>query len=169
MFWNHCIISLRKLRQHVLFYVVSIAVSAIGFTCLISSFAIFKAYGQVSVIMLGTALIIFAANSINSISYKYSIREVSIRKLLGADSLSIYKLILTESLILSVLALLFSLIALDLAPFGEVFSLNLKYHISTFGNLAFIFLSVLVVGLVSGIFPGYRLSKADITHHLKKN
>ncbi|MBL6446285.1 FtsX-like permease family protein [Fulvivirga sp. 29W222] len=169
MFWNHCIISLRKLRQHILFYIVSISVSAIGFACLISSFVLFKTYGQVSVFMVGIAVTIFASNSVNSISYKYSIKEVSIRKLLGADSLAIYKLILTESFILSVLALLFSLIALDLAPLKGVFSFNLKYNLSSFGDLVFAFVCVLVVSITTVIFPGYRLVKADIISHLKKN
>ncbi|UII33714.1 hypothetical protein LVD17_07765 [Fulvivirga ulvae] len=169
MFWNHCIISLRKLRQHVLFYIVSIAVSAIGYACLISSFALFKAYGRVSVIMVSVAIIIFAANSINNISYKYLVKEVSIRKLLGAGPLAIYKLILTESLILSVLAILFSLIALDVAPLGEILNLSLRYKITSFGDLAFVFGCVLVVGTITGLFPGYRLIKADISYHLKKN
>lgn len=169
MFWNHCIISLRRLKQHVLFYMVSIAVSAIGFASLISSFMLFKSYGKVSTVMVCVAAIIFAANSINNISYKYSVKEVSIRKLLGAGPLAIYKRMLTESFILSVLALLFSLIALDIAPFGEFFSLNLSYKITSVTDLIFVVVSVLVVSVSTVLFPAYRLIRADIVPCLKKN
>lgn len=119
--------------------------------------------------MVCVAVIIFAANSINNISYKYSVKEVSIRKLLGAGPLAIYKRMLTESFILSVLALLFSLIALDIAPFGEIFSLNLSYKITTLTDLLFVIACVLVVSVSTVLFPVYRLLRADIAPYLKKN
>lgn len=170
MLLSYFIISFRKLRSHIASYLVNVVVLAMGYVCLLSSFFLFRIYGQTSATMVATALALFISSGVNSTtSRRFCNKEFSIRKLLGADFRQIYTLVVAETLVMSVAAALISLIILDLKPFGNFFIFHIDRNASDYIDLLFLGTSILIVSLLIGLFPTYKLSRGDLGSRLRMN
>lgn len=162
MLWNHFVISFRKIRKHTGYYLVGVALQTIGFIGLLHSFLMYRLYGQTSLIMFISALIIFALSRIGNINSRTALTEFGVRKLLGATSKSIYMLLIIESLYISVASALLSLIILDLNLFGEAFFIRSYFNPPDMINFIFLLVSIIFVSILTGLIPAYRLSKIDL-------
>ena len=162
MLWNHFIISFRRVKKHTGYYLLAVTLQTIGFIGLLNNFLMYRIYGQLSLIMIISALIIFALSRVGGINSRNTMTEFSVRKLLGATSRNIYTLLVIESLHISVTAALLSLIILDLNVFDEAVSIRSYFNPPDIINLIFLVTSIFVVSILTGLIPAYRLSKIDL-------
>jgi putative ABC transport system permease protein len=88
-------------------------------------------------------------------------REVGIRKAVGSQKFQLVGQFLSESMLIAVLAMLASLFLLQiLLPFfNEVADKKLTFNLLDFNIITFFVVFTFLVGLVSGIYPAFILSK----------
>lgn len=92
------------------------------------------------------------------------VKEIGIRKVVGAHRSQLIKQILTESIVVSMLALLFSLVIMELSVsfVNELLNTNMEIWISS--NLSFLLVFIIVtllVGVVSGGYLSFYLSRLN--------
>jgi len=97
------------------------------------------------------------------------IKEISLRKTMGAERISVIRLFLVESVFLSFIALTLGLIILKISlPFFNSY-LNTQLELS---GISFLFLICVIitffVGILSGIYPAFFLSRIKPTEILGK-
>jgi len=94
-------------------------------------------------------------------------REIGMRKVIGASRSGLIFQFLMESLILAVLAVPIVLLLLNtlIEPFNEFMGVDLaNLYISNVGYLLLLILSALLVGFLAGIYPAFYLSTKRITN-----
>lgn len=119
----------------------------------------------------GIGLLILVLAGINYINMATArslrrIREAAMRKVLGAEPRDIKLLLLAESLLLALAALFLAFVAVEiitqLLPFNRALGKNLKLSVSAYPFLLWLpLLLALVVGLISGGFPAFTLSRVS--------
>lgn len=116
-------------------------------------------------------LLIACVNYIN-ISLARSVkqaREVGMRKVLGADRMSLVYRFISESFIITLIAVLFSIGILELVlpeinkMLGTEFVLDFREPIFNIG----LFITLLVISLISGSYPAFYLSRFQPVNVLK--
>ncbi len=117
-------------------------------------------------------LLIAGINFMNLSTARSAIRarEISMRKILGSDRNQLVKQFLAESVILSLLALVLALfiVEVSLPWFNRSMQLSLSFNSLGHGFiLPVIILMALLVGLVSGIYPAFYLSRYKPLQGLK--
>jgi putative ABC transport system permease protein len=88
-------------------------------------------------------------------------KEVGIRKAVGSQKFQLVGQFLSESMLISILAMLVSLFLLQMSLpfFNEIAGKKLAFNLFDFNIIAFFTVFTLVVGLVSGLYPAFILSK----------
>ncbi|MEO6286556.1 MAG: ABC transporter permease [Dyadobacter sp.] len=88
-------------------------------------------------------------------------KEVGIRKAVGSQKFQLVGQFLSESMLISVLAMLGSLFLLQvlLPSFNSIADKKLTFNLFDFNLIAFFAVCASVVGLVSGLYPAFILSK----------
>ncbi|MES2006193.1 MAG: ABC transporter permease [Bacteroidota bacterium] len=108
--------------------------------------------------------------NINIGTSTYRLKEIGLRKVFGGEKKQLVFQYMSESLVLTAIAALFSLFMYQaLLPLGnQVMNTTLppvwKFDGAKFGFLA---LLVLIVGIVSGIYPALVLSSSNTIHAIK--
>lgn len=95
--------------------------------------------------------------------------EIGVRKAFGASSSTLVYQFIVENLILTIigglLGLLFSLMAIYFINGAELIS-NMRLTLSP-RVLGYSFLACIVFGLLSGVYPAWRMSRLNVVHALK--
>jgi putative ABC transport system permease protein len=117
-------------------------------------------------------LIIACINYVNLTTAQAAVRlkEVGIRKVIGAKKKQFIFQFLTEAGMVSLFAMLLSLIVVYLAipKLNAAFSLNLSFSLAEdLVAISGFFLIILVVSLLCGTYPGFYLSRLKPNHLLK--
>lgn len=122
--------------------------------------------GIISVLVLVIAGINYATLSIGQ-SLKRS-KEVGVRKAMGALKTSLINQYLSESLLISFFAVLISIVLtkITLPVFNELTNANVTFAFELWHLLLYVGL-ILVIGLVSGIYPALFLSRLKVISILK--
>jgi predicted permease len=116
-------------------------------------------------ILIGVALLLLliaAINFINLITAQAVKRakEVGIRKVLGGTRVELVKQFLSETMLITTLAVGVSLLLakLVLSAFEEFIPKGVALHLSDPSTLAFLLLTIIVVSVLSGLYPAFVLS-----------
>ncbi|MEH0156540.1 ABC transporter permease [Limibacter armeniacum] len=128
-------------------------------------------------IFSGIALLILLLAGINftnlsTARYSTRVREVGIRKAIGADRQELVDQFLTEAVLISFISMFFALIFVELllpalSFFGDK-QMNL-YEVNKVVVIASVFGSGILVGLLSSIYPAYYLVKFHPAEMLSNN
>jgi len=120
------------------------------------------------------AIIILVMGSINSINlstakYLTRLKEVGVRKVLGAFRKQIIYQFISESLIYSLISIVLAvLLALLILPgFNQLINKSLSLSFSNVGFIASIIMIVIFSGLVTGIYPSLFISSFNPVRLLK--
>ena len=99
------------------------------------------------------------------------LKEIGVRKSLGADRLALIKHFLLESVTLAMIsgAISMGLVLLILPLFNTTFDLNLVAGFTEPNRLFIFVIIVLIAGLAAGSYPSFVLSGTDSVDALKKN
>ncbi|MHB1687439.1 MAG: ABC transporter permease [Ignavibacteriaceae bacterium] len=108
-------------------------------------------------------LLMACINYMNILTARYSnrIKEVGVRKVLGADRLNLFKQFIVESGLVAVISLIFAvaLTELFLPAINSILNLKLTLDfLKNFGLISLIILSILVIGIIAGSYPAFLLS-----------
>jgi putative ABC transport system permease protein len=124
-------------------------------------------FSLISVFVLFLACINYVNLTIGSLISR--VKEISIRKIIGADKKQLVFQLVTESVLYAFLALLVALIItyLFLGLFNSITDKKIEFRFTDVDFLGFILLLTLVTGLVSGLFPGLKFSSATANNLLK--
>ncbi len=122
------------------------------------------------------ALILFIAivNYINltTAQYEKRIKEIGIRKVIGANRRALIFQFLGESVILTLIAFVISLLITQslFKPFGELMQINASVTFwNQTGQLGIMFSSVVLLGILSGIYPALFISRFNPIKILKRD
>ncbi|MFK7952236.1 MAG: ABC transporter permease [Ekhidna sp.] len=124
---------------------------------------------------IGLLIIILACiNYMNMATARSVVRtkEIGVRKVLGFTRIKLFVSVLAEAIILSVfamfLALIFDFVVLEFSPLNDWIGKNLSLNFFENPLLLFgIIVIVLVVGLVSGIYPALYIPSMPVTAAMK--
>jgi len=97
-------------------------------------------------------------------------REVGVRKVVGADRKNLIQQFLTESLILAFISAIIALLLVELAMpfFNSITGLELSLlNIITIENVLIILLLVLTSGILSGFYPALFMSRFNVISSLR--
>lgn len=125
-------------------------------------------FSSIAVLILVVACINFM--NLSTAGAGRRIKEISLRKTLGADKAQLRYQFFMESLLLSAVSIL---IAIDLAAlftpvFNRIFNENLSSSILSQGqNILILTVITLVVGIIAGFYPAFYLTKFNPTDVLK--
>ena len=123
---------------------------------------------SIAVLILIIACINFMNLSTASASKRA--KEITLRKTIGANSNQLRVQFIQESLVLAILALIFALVLISffIPAYNSIFNEELSTHtLFTFTNLIFLIGMTLLVGLLSGLYPAFYLTKFDPISTLK--
>ena len=117
-------------------------------------------------------LIIAYINFINLTTAHYLIRakEVGMRKVIGASRRNLISQFLLESVLITVIATLISLILVELLQpvFKQLSGIEIELQLLTQGSYIFLGILVLILlAIISGIYPAMHLSANDPIHSIK--
>lgn len=133
-----------------------------------------RIYGYTFIVMLIIILLITCLNYVNLAGTQNITRhkEVSIRKISGASTFELAKRFLGEATTISLSALVVSLIFIKLIlsspEFIQLINRPLEFNlISDFSLVIFFIFYALVIGLLSGSYPAFYLSKLSPADALK--
>ncbi|MBO6623061.1 MAG: ABC transporter permease [Balneola sp.] len=124
---------------------------------------------------IGFIIVVIAAINYMNLATAQSLnrtKEVGIRKVLGAEKGHVKKQFLSESLLISTIAFVVALISVEIIIpfFNQITGKNIDVIFPNDLPLIFaIFASVLVIGLISGGYPSFWLSRLSIIRTLKSN
>jgi putative ABC transport system permease protein len=109
-------------------------------------------------------LVIIVLNFVNLLIVKYQkrLKEIVIRKMLGADKRNLIFQLLGESVFISVTAALVSLIAVAvlIKPFGAFFDVNLSDYTANFYKVVVFLISLgITIGIIASLMPIYKIIK----------
>lgn len=109
-------------------------------------------------------LIILVLNYINLLTVKFQkrLKEIGIRKVMGANKQNLIFQFLGESVIISMIASLLSIltVAILIKPFSLLFDINLADYITHYYKIiAFLIASGIVVGILASLIPAYMIVK----------
>lgn len=108
--------------------------------------------------------------NINIGTSSYRLKEIGLRKVFGSARKQLIIQFITESLLLAFIAAAISLFLYELLlpVFSEVFNTSL-IHFWQFGfiEMAALFLLILFVGFISGIYPAFVLSASNVINSIK--
>jgi len=131
-------------------------------------------YVKIFILIAFFILVIASINFMNLSTAKSAGRakEVGVRKVVGASKLSLMKQFLVESVVISIIALMLGMIFIEsILPYYRDF-INKPIEINYFDNF-FVIPSLIgiaiIVGILSGIYPGFVLSKYRPVVVLKTN
>jgi len=144
--------------------------NTIGMDAPIGDFGI-RIISYLLLILGAVVLIIACINYINlaTVRSMTRAREIGVRKVLGADRIKLIHQFVGESVVYSFIALIVALVLMELSmpafknmiqsafPTFFIFSARI-IEINYLQNLPFIFLTALIVGVISGIYPAFVLS-----------
>jgi putative ABC transport system permease protein len=93
-------------------------------------------------------------------------REVGVRKTLGSDRGQLIRQFLIESIILTLISIFIAVVVVELfLPwFNNMVDLNLAFN---YGNLPYIIIGAILVGILAGSYPAFFLSSFDPVKVLK--
>ena len=97
-------------------------------------------------------------------------KEVGIRKVLGADRSQLFKQFIGESVLTAMASYVFALFLVELAmpAFNMFFDKQIEFSITSYGLFfGLLFLISVVVGLLSGAYPAFFLSRFNTSGILK--
>ncbi|XWN35899.1 MAG: ABC transporter permease [Balneola sp.] len=124
---------------------------------------------------IGFIIVVIAAINYMNLATAQSLnrtKEVGIRKVLGAEKGHVKKQFLSESLLISTIAFVVALISVEIIIpfFNQITGKSIDVIFPDDLPLIFvIFASVLVIGLISGGYPSFWLSRLSIIRTLKSN
>ncbi|MEP1940494.1 MAG: FtsX-like permease family protein, partial [Balneola sp.] len=124
---------------------------------------------------IGFIIVVIAAINYMNLATAQSLnrtKEVGIRKVLGAEKGHVKKQFLSESLLISTIAFVVALISVEIIIpfFNQITGKSIDVIFPNDLPLIFaIFASVLVIGLISGGYPSFWLSRLSIIRTLKSN
>lgn len=125
--------------------------------------------------IVGLVILIIAAINYMNLATAQSITrttEVGIRKVLGAESQHVKKQFLSESIIISVMAFFIGVISVELLLpyFNQITGKNIAILFpESLLFLSGIFGLMILIGLVSGSYPSFWLSRLNIIRTIKSN
>ena len=127
-------------------------------------------FGIIAVLILGMAVVNFTNLATARASQRA--REVALRKVLGATRRQLVVQFVAESILISAVAMLLALALVELLvkPFAAF--LDSDITLSYFGKDGILLPAVgltLIVGIVSGLYPAFFLSRFQPAHVLKAN
>lgn len=132
-----------------------------------------RIYIYIFIILAVLILTVACLNFMNLGTARSSVRarEISLRKVMGANRTELIIQFLSESVVLSLLALILALVIIEvlIQPFSEITGRNLPSFF-VHQNLVFIpwlILGTIVLGIVSGLWPALFLSTFRITSVLR--
>ncbi|MFC1583711.1 ABC transporter permease [Candidatus Neomarinimicrobiota bacterium] len=93
-------------------------------------------------------------------------REVGVRKTLGSDRGQLVRQFLVESIILTLISIFIAVVVVELILpwFNNLVGLNLTFN---YGNLPYIIIGAILVGILAGSYPAFFLSSFDPVKVLK--
>ena len=124
---------------------------------------------------IGFIILVIAAINYMNLATAQSLnrtKEVGIRKVLGAEKGHVKKQFLSESLLISTIAFVVALISVEIIIpfFNQITGKSIDVIFPNDLPLIFaIFASVLVIGLISGGYPSFWLSRLSIIRTIKSN
>ncbi|MEP5522154.1 MAG: FtsX-like permease family protein, partial [Balneola sp.] len=124
---------------------------------------------------IGFIIVVIAAINYMNLATAQSLnrtKEVGIRKVLGAEKGHVKKQFLSESLLISTIAFVVALISVEIIIpfFNQITGKSIDVIFPNDLPLIFaIFASVLVIGLISGGYPSFWLSRLSIIRTIKSN
>ncbi|MGD0342645.1 MAG: FtsX-like permease family protein, partial [Bacteroidales bacterium] len=98
------------------------------------------------------------------------VKEISIRRIIGADKKQLIFQLITESVLFSFLAAIVAVFLsyLFLGLFNNITGKQIEFRIADAGFLCFVILLTIMTGFISGLFPGLKFASV-ITNDLLKN
>jgi putative ABC transport system permease protein len=127
-------------------------------------------FGVIALLILGMAVVNFT--NLATARAGQRAREVALRKVLGATRKQLIVQFVAESILISAVAMLLALALVELLvrPFAAFLDadLSLKY-LGAGGILLPVILLTLIVGIVSGLYPAFFLSRFQPAQVLKAN
>lgn len=122
----------------------------------------------VALFILLMAIINFTNISIGTSSYR--LKEIGLRKVFGSPRTQLVVQYLTESLVLTFIAGLLSITFYEmLRPyFNQILNTSLEHFFQLgYSKWLLLLLLVIVIGVISGIYPAFILSSSNIIHSVK--
>lgn len=121
----------------------------------------------IAILMLGVACINFMMLSVGRSATRA--KEVGVRKVLGVEKHQLIKQFLGEALLMSFSALLlgFLLARIFLPTFNWITSQSLSLTFS-FWTLLFLIILMFLVGMISGSYPAFYISRFQAVHAMRK-
>lgn len=116
-------------------------------------------------VMIAASILLIASINFMNLSTARSIHragEIGLRKVLGAGRAQIAKQFLGESMVVCTLSVLFSVVIVEmlLPVFNDLFGVNLELlYLDSVATMSGLLLLVLAVGLLSGLYPAFILSR----------
>lgn len=118
-------------------------------------------------------LLIAVFNFINlsTVSYEKRIKEIGVRKVLGAFRGNLISQFLTESVFVTILSFAFALFLIQalIEPLGEALTINAEVtYWNSFPTLLILFSAAIALGLITGLYPALLISSFSPNRILRK-
>lgn len=131
------------------------------------SFGVRKEGWVILSIMAGFVLLLACMNYINIgiVSAAKRLKEIGVRKVIGANRSLVLVQLLTENILLTTFAMLFGLFlaySTFIPWFNGLFGRGLELHLSQLNLWLFLGGALLVTGMASGIYPALYISKFQV-------
>lgn len=124
--------------------------------------------GTIGLLILVVACLNYVSLSIAQSLKRY--KEVGIRKVVGANQRDLVRLYLTESIVISLLSTLLGVVfaIMCLPMFEQIIDSNLVFD-ATIGNALRIIGLAFLIGIASGVYPAFILSKFSVSGILRQS
>lgn len=129
---------------------------------------------QTVVVYLAVSILILLIVIVNYINLSTAIsgsriKEISIRKVIGAERTQIVKQILHETLGVAFISFIIALIIIELLlpQLSSLLNLSISTSLSRSILYLYYFMGIIIIGIVTGLFPGIFLSKTSEIKALK--
>jgi putative ABC transport system permease protein len=93
--------------------------------------------------------------------YSYRIKEVGVRKVLGADKLNLFKQFFVESCLIALISLILAIAITELflPKVNSILNIELSLNLfRNFGLLSLVIISISIIGIIAGSYPAFVLS-----------
>ncbi len=108
-------------------------------------------------------LLMACINYMNILTARYSnrIKEVGVRKVLGADKLNLFKQFFVESCLIALISLILAIAITELflPKVNSILNIELSLNLfRNFGLLSLVIISISIIGIIAGSYPAFVLS-----------
>ncbi len=124
-------------------------------------------FSTISIFVLFLACINYINLTIGTLLSR--IKEISIKRIIGANKRQMIVQLITESTFISFLAMIVAIVLtyLFLTRFNSITNKQIEFSFSNFRFVGFIILLTLLTGLLSGLIPGLKFASVDANNLLK--